>query len=977
MADKRFHLGFGLLLALMVWLMPDPGACLAQTPVPASSSVQPPPDLSLARPWDRFDLDMAIWMQSSLVLPTAPVEDAVWQVPSVPGRQLVMVPLLVGPSDQPVVLDASSSLRLVGGRLVAWLLEVDPSSISPVMEPQEWERWKSSWPATGQLPAVAGVAAGGDVPRMMRKLVRLPDGRWSWELERAIAGASLKEQADQLYVYKIKPDLLDRKLPAKPKIDPPPAGESREAKAARLQKLQQEVDQYRQQEKAIGQMKLLAIRLPERFVAPAWGRAWAVLEVRSGFSDWTLEGPSPLPWKINLSAWQTLRGLKPGDGSGNGRSSGGIFGWTGGAGDSQVMVQLQAIRELTQSPNHPLNHRMAAQALADSGLLVKASKGDMAYQSALAIFDGPDSPAKQLLVRKLFQPPAGELEVAIALAESALQSDDPLLLMALVESLGAKSASTQESSRLSDRDVKLAMLLRASQRLMAWPSEPPLLELMQQLVQVSQDHPLWLAKLAGDLPLLTRSMPPKRQAGVIGQVIHLAQLQAPLAERWLDEQLLNGQSATAAQIRLTLTELAQAAQERSPQGLIRLDSVRHGLLTCLSSSDASTAALAWRALACFTLAGENPSGRATASSAAANGEILSAIMQSAWKQKSLPSSLGTFLSHLPDSPWTTAALMQVAAYGPQDSSSAAAKLLLTGSASGSSRRLDGAILLIGPPERYALAARLYGWQHQPVPTAAFLLLDRHPRSPVAIWFAGQLMAGRLPEASAWLAGGGGQANLLPYLWSSDANLALGAASALAASVDGSDEQAKTFLADLRQSNNQSPEYAQAQWHRFRHSLLMQRLAKADGYYRLIIRLWASDPRESLAGGSALSGAGEMAPHPSAKAAQGPLMQQSLGVIRLFADGQSVRLANQAINVSVPSDMLALRIEKPVDLKNLNNAQVARLPLEKLSGPIDLLPVEQVGGGGGWLGQVVLTDGQRLELFLQPMRDAVASPSPKP
>lgn len=932
----------------------------------ALASLSCPATAQSDEPLSPIQIDIAAWVQSPQVLPQAlaSIDDAIWQITAVTGRQLVQVPITVAPTSEPLVLNAST-IKVVGGRFIAWRLESPPS---PPSSPSSLASSHSStWPSpfgspdTAALAAAAGCGAiGSDGPQMTRKLTRLPDGTsssestggWAWELDRAIPGAALKEQVEQMYLYKIKPDLLEKKLPPRPKMEAAAANETREAKLARIQKYQQEAQQYQQQEKALGQLKLAAIRLPERFVAPSSARVWAVLEVRAGFTELTLEGPPPLPWKVNVPLWQAIRTVKP---------------------NENAMLLSQAVRELTREPAHRLNHRLAAQTLADSRLVAQAQRADMIYQSAMAILNGPDTLAKQILLGGLSR--EGQWSaVALELATVACQSDDPATLTAILKGLAAAG----DGSTSAVHEDAVAVMGRAAQRLVTWPQPSVAVKAIDELVDLSQKYPAWQSSLARQVSFSPWDSLPKPAGLVVHEVVQAARRNSPLALGWLDGQILNPKTPLLA--RIALTELAQPPQKDSPTARIRLHAVDHHLLFWLDHASPEMAWLAWNALAGFTLdeaPASFPSAPAEFRSDAGQSTltlVLPKIMALAWKQKTAPPSLLVFLSHLPSSPWTTAAMLQVAAYAsPDELATSAAKLALERSAS--DRLLEAAMGLLSPPDRQKLAARFYAWRKQSVPAATFLLLDRQARSPVAGWFARELAAGRLPAASAWAAPAGGESALLGLVWSADANLAFGAVSALVASSHGTDEQARQWLTAIRQSGNQSPEYAKAQWLRLRQSLLMQKLSGADGYYRLIVRIWSSDSPESLAigteargrGQGGIGGMGGMGAHPSAQKASVPMMQASLGVVRLLADGQSVRLANQAINVSVPAEQLAIRIDRLVDLKNLNNAEVAKLPLDRLAGPLDLLPLDR----GLWSGRVLLPDGQTMQLVLEP----VGPPSP--
>ena len=86
----------------------------------------------------------------------------------------------------------------------------------------------------------------------------------------------------------------------------------------------------------------------------------------------------------------------------------------------------------------------------------------------------------------------------------------------------------------------------------------------------------------------------------------------------------------------------------------------------------------------------------------------------------------------------------------------------------------------------------------------------------------------------------------------------------------------------------------------------------------------------------------------------------LGVVQLQGDGQNIRMANDTVKLSIPNTQLAIRIDKPSDLKLFNNEKVGRMQLEGVQ-PVDLLPQPD----GSWRGGFEFPDGRKAELQLLP------------
>ena len=90
----------------------------------------------------------------------------------------------------------------------------------------------------------------------------------------------------------------------------------------------------------------------------------------------------------------------------------------------------------------------------------------------------------------------------------------------------------------------------------------------------------------------------------------------------------------------------------------------------------------------------------------------------------------------------------------------------------------------------------------------------------------------------------------------------------------------------------------------------------------------------------------------------------LGVVTLEMVDQKIKFANDAVAVSVSPEKLALRIDKPGELKNLPSEELAQLPFEMLEGPIDLVHRTNKS----WLAKVILADTRTVVLVLEPTAD---------
>ncbi len=277
------------------------------------------------------------------------------------------------------------------------------------------------------------------------------------------------------------------------------------------------------------------------------------------------------------------------------------------------------------------------------------------------------------------------------------------------------------------------------------------------------------------------------------------------------------------------------------------------------------------------------------------------------------------------------------------------------------------------------------------PQVVGLLRDRQKVSTVAAWFMREVSAGRLPDAPAWAQAYGGESALLQQVYSSDDELAVAAAAGLLATVNGPSELAKTWSNEVRGQPNRSPEFAAGMWQKLKQEVFILRLKSAAGPYRLSLRIY---PTEAATIGAGIMqppaptgdfafdpNTGEFGPPTAPTGTQGPTLPQppgkptldeALGILVLQADGKKVTFASQPINVTVPDTAFLLRLDKPIELKNLPNPKVAEIPWDRQIEPIDLWPQPD----GSWLARFRLVDGRISELQLKPVPAGQLPPIPK-
>jgi hypothetical protein len=208
--------------------------------------------------------------------------------------------------------------------------------------------------------------------------------------------------------------------------------------------------------------------------------------------------------------------------------------------------------------------------------------------------------------------------------------------------------------------------------------------------------------------------------------------------------------------------------------------------------------------------------------------------------------------------------------------------------------------------------------------------------------------------------------------------------ALVAEAGGDDRQVPPLTQKLSQSSDTTLPSLKKQWATARQEIYTLRLSRADGPYTLMIRV-ANEGSGGMPGAPPGMPAGlppmppGMAPpimpppgtirnQPNAAANEkirsgiADATEIELGLVQLQADGQSVKLANQALTLSVPSDKMAIRVDKPAELKNFNDPRLAKLAVGEVTTPVDLLPQQD----GSWRGTFTLPpDGKAAEIVLMP------------
>lgn len=507
-------------------------------------------------------------------------------------------------------------------------------------------------------------------------------------------------------------------------------------------------------------------------------------------------------------------------------------------------------------------------------------------------------------------------------------------------------------------------------------------------------------------------LPPERFDAAAQAVMESTDLYPAVAGGWLNRQLLG--SADRGQVEQTLDLLnavsepaplvgplaarlrglvlgggddvtgAEGAPARRPRlsGGLPLDSANHALFRVLSSGDPGLRQKGWRALRWFALPGDgrgSGGGRAAATDEDPDA-LLDAVLTAALARAATPESLVPFLTRQtedePVGSAVTRALVRVTAEGDTRSARRAARALL-----GTERRVAEALDALDADGRARFASRLYDRLAGSLSPVTGLI--RADGSTLSRFLGEALAEGRLPAAAEWADAAGREETLYGHATGPDDALARAAIAGLAAlaGADVSNQLAAAAAFEDRRRGMRPDAFGEA-WAQVRRVIFTARLAEAAGAYRLVVTLRGRVPAVADGGGlasdpvlgtdpnasGAYGGYGAGGPYGGGPAGAGGATPEAeheerfvLGVVELVADGGTVRLGAGTPEITVPDDRLAIRLPSPGDLKNLEVEELQDLPLERIDGPLDLLP----DGHGGWAGGADLADGRRFELRLEP------------
>ena len=824
--------------------------------------------------------------------------------------------------------------------------------------------------------------------------------------------AQISSGASQ-YVLKIRADLLEAMRPQRPaqnlnrRNSPPVDRRAREA-------------DYKRQQVAFRELRTRIRELPDEFETKLPVRLWAVFDVSSSIANLSLSSDSiatNLPWTIHFNDFLWLRKLA---GQERRRSSNHAHRDEVARLESLVKTNEPLTHRLvakamktsgmvcTAQPNDPVYSLLKT--------LIE-SEDTQARQTITEELAGmrPQTPAAAMLIREAW--PKMSMDQQKLALPGLLQANpkDPaqahkvieIANQMLVNETGPDAGAVLEQLVFSAKDTPDAMSTFVSGIK------------FESLAKIRQDQAIaQVARMASVEPLahtwlnhmLIGSSDPTLQDRTL-ELISTADSKKAIAS--LRAQGLG---------HVAFDDPAQTTQSTHPRlelpELIAIDSTSHSLCHILQSGNPQIRSTAWSALPFFIIA-KVPSGsdrprqnyrksQAIMSSAlgppgpfgppvSAGGtsrrrsgpdqnasERFDLIMDAAFAEDETPEQLAIFLSRQPNRLLATEALVELILRGDGPASDLAARAII-----GGTENLDQILLSLSAKKRVNLASRLYESSEAQAPAVVGLLYQNEQTADLIRWFSDQISTGNLPRPSLWADPFQNEDKLLVLAASEEELVARGAVAALVASAGGDDQMADQMADQFAQSNSEFSTLKSI-WEPTKQQIYARRIAQSTGRYRLVVLIRGQvDPAMSIQAsslpgmdnlgppGSNMTGSG-FSENPAAIATpemirmyqmrQGKVLKQLpkaeaeaiLGVVDLVAEGDNIHLENTAITLEVPDDELAIRIGRPVELKNFENSKLAEFPLEELRLPLDLLP----HGDRNWRGRQPLADGRIVEVVLE-------------
>ncbi len=921
------------------------------------------------------------------------ISSVVWQLSALPGRRLVQVPVMVEAKGEDTRL-ATPSLRLRGGRFIAWRIVLDEQQgggqfggayQDPYSNPTSIGAlggYGSS--ASGALDPASVGATGGvepgaealeerlpeDVPVLARDVRISPSGVVHWDLERAIPGAEVKSGSTG-YLLKLRPDRLAELEPERPERSRATGGRTngQDAREEAARRRAEELE-YRDKVTAYRELRDQIRELPDEFRAPLPSRLWAIYEVSDRLEELSFTGEPPMPWRIAITDIEALKQIDTGTGRGGDLT----------AADYTAVSQMS----LMIADQHPLTQRAVASTLSNADMLGRSEQGDALYRLIDQLLKSKDANTVRTTTAGLAAslPPS---PATLSLLKGAFDEMDPASKLLALGGLLASQGNDPVSQR---------QMIDTANRMIADPDGPGVVYVLDELTRALADNPDAMQLIGNGIRF--EALSPEALDKAIVYTADAAG-QSVLAAEWMEHGLLG--SADTRVVRRTVELLGTSApgggvisatvkaiviatfgpanpdlasRSKPPlRGIARIPigTANHSIYRVLNAGDPELRAMGWKALRHFQITGAQSGGYTGGQpDNSEEPDRLTLILDAAFGQTVTPPQLIAFLVNQELQGPATAALVRVVVEGRGPAITQAARALV-----GSGRQIDQTVQALDPEQRGAFASRLYESVSGSSPMVTGLMRISDGRSPIVSWFTKEVTTGGLPVSEKWAQAFQGEDQLLTLAGNSDPQIAEAAVAALVASIGGDETTARDLARRMSNATDRSAIGLREMWSDAKRELYASKLKSAAGQYRLVVNLRSDTATQTTFGtgfgqtGGGYSGleyddasSSNMDPDAIARA---PMIRSiRVALIELKADGTSIRLASGTLTISASDSRLAIAVLDPKELKDFGNSELNELPLDEIEGSIDLLPKR----GGAWSGGTGLGDGRIIEIVFDPV-----------
>lgn len=831
------------------------------------------------------------------------VEDPIWQITPKVGMLVLQLPVKIEPGMETADL-FTPSVSIRGGRFLTWrVVESERRGrggrgIGPLDDKYglgPLGRKTTRRPPPQKIEQEEGVPA--DAPHLARRLQLDPDGTIHWRIERNIPNGEL-QSGNSLYHYKLDSKLLRNENPAvanrdrdkynrRPRARPGGASElldkqtlarkGRNRTNPDIEKRRRERQRKQEGKIRYRQLKQEVQELPEQFTLKEWKQLWLVFEVRENSRE-IVVADADAAWFTSFDQIETLRQLVAGRGSAALHR------------DGNDRIDAAAVQDLTQlsAGRGALDLRVAAAAIATSGLIQYMQVNGPVFGAIEKIIDGTDDQARRVIIDAV-STTAPQTRATLALMTKATpHMDARQKLLSLQGMFGDKDEPVNPTSIRQAITIANEALLDPD-----GPTPAKVVEGVVAAIATLEDK--YQHQFVTGLRF--ESLNGQRRDLAIAAVIETAGIE-PLAANWLNTKLLG--AADLETVRQTLVMLGKSqgnstqfksqltvlldgvfgpsveqVTEQSIQGNgvpVLIDSHSHSLFRLLRHGDPQIRSLAWNALGAFTLSPQRlsqlrqqayasgltrqpnrrrgsgaqawtenvdrmplgvPHRRRRGRRDAAPGNPYQALVDAALANDPIPVQVASFLANEGTLNSVTEALVQIVA-GSDDAAGTRAVVALRDPERHLSQSLNGMEL----KDRVAFGANIYKHNGQPTLVVGLLADPGRRASRTLRWFTEEFSTTGPPPPSRWRENYKDEALYSLVAWT-DKDVALGAAAALVASVGGDDEDARKLHAKVPAKDNRraSSSDVASIWTKMRREILNTKLGEAAGTYHLTLHVY--------------------------------------------------------------------------------------------------------------------------------------------